>query len=289
MADSIQAAIVSYRRSGSISRHTLRMTDRLGLKATVIVAEEEYDEYVAALPGRDIAVGRLGMVENRHAMLSMFPAGTRVLALNDDMKDVVYSTGEAGRIMPLDPLAFHRRAEYGFSLLDYFGGAIWGINPSADRRFLANASQFSVGINSVEGCFFGFVAGQTDALMLPEDEDNRTFEDMERICKAWTAGWNIIRLNQISYTQSRAMVGGRGAWEQGDECAKVLRVVRDYPRVAAHTFSKLTSQPKCRVNIRRRCTVANPTSLGQVDELRDKIMRGPIPQIPPVCTTGLSV
>ena len=278
---SFTIVVPSHGRSGSIQDRTLRMLAARGLRATVVVSQADLYDYVDALPGWDVREGLPGLVGNRNAIASMFPRDTRVLSIDDDVSDVVVSTGVDGRLRSLTADEFVELAERAFNLLDRYRGAIWGLNPSADRRFLANAPAFTVGISAVEACLFGFVSGRTD-LTLPPSAFSGAFDDMERICKVWTAGWNVIRVSQVGYLQSQSGAGGKGAAERANLCDEVGRVVRQYPLVATHTFGKLPNQSKCRVNIRRRCSVANPACLAEVEELRQRILDGPMPPLPPL-------
>jgi hypothetical protein len=283
-ASELQIAIPSHSRARQLQERTLQVLYELGLlgRTTVFVAPEDMAEYSAMLPGIRLATGALGLVQNRDAIHGAFPLGTPVLSLDDDLRAVKGIDGR-GALSPLNREEFLQLVYRGFALLNTYHGALWGVNPTGDPLFLRGSKTYSVGAMPIEACMYGFISGYADlsvpVLNLP---GNGSFDDMERCSRVWTAGWNLVRFNRVTYVASKSAAGGKGAGLRENLCDEVHRIVELYPRIAVHTFGKLPNQSKCRVSIRPRSAIAMPRSKSDVYAVRDRIMAAPLPPLPPL-------
>ena len=266
-------AIASHGRADRIESWTLGFLDRMGIErrhVTIFVAEDQLEDY-RQLDGVNVKPGRLGLAANRNHLVSYFPKGTRVLSLDDDLLGVLIR--DADNLKAITPDEFRSMVREGFGLLEPWRAAMWGISPVHNDRWRGPALQ--VGAPGVEGPLFGFVSGRGDLTVPLETR----YEDTERVCRLFEAGWNVARLNDYVHEQSTASAGGRA--DRNGGCGDVRRLERDYPALVEHRFGKLASADPCRPAIRARRWVDNPESLPEVDDMRERIAAE---RLPPVAT-----
>jgi hypothetical protein len=284
--DDYTILIPSHGRARSLRTRTLAMLERLGVahKAIVVVAPEDRDEYEAELPGVRFVRGKLGIIGNMNAVAEMMPTGYPVISMDDDLLDVkkfvpADPDGHRASYRSMNGLDFDLMIRRGFALMEKFNGGMWGVSPTHDPFYCSDKS-FHVGARQVEGCMFGFVSGKTDAIRMTS---HSAFDDMERVCRVFDSGMNVVRLNHYSHFQSMSTEGGKDASLRGavNQCDEVQRIVREHPKVACHTFGKLPGQSHCRVNIRTRyASVGDPRSLAEVEAMRDKLAHSETPPLP---------
>jgi hypothetical protein len=258
-----RVAIVSHNRAQVVGKYTLSLLDRLGVSRDQVdffVAPEQVPIY-SKLDGVGVVEGKLGLAANRNYLIEHYPAGTRVLSLDDDLIGIAIHRGED--LQEITAIEFGSMVEEGFDTLAPWRAALWGISPMHNDRF--KAPRLQVGAPSIEGPLFGFVAGQAD-LRVPLQT---RYEDVERVCRAFENGWNVVRLGEYVHKQSTASAGGRG--DRSNGCRDVRRLEQEYPTLVEHRFGKLASADPCRPAIRSRRWVDNPTSLDQIDDMRERI------------------
>jgi hypothetical protein len=254
-------AICSHNRADKIEKQTLGLLERLGVrdKAVLFVAPEQRPQYERFKVRME--VGELGMAQNRNRLVTFFPNGTKVLSLDDDLNSISIRFGDDLRV--ITPKEFDGMIEKGFSALEPWKAAMWGISPNHNDRF--KTPDFQVGAPSVEGPLFGFVAGRGD-LRVPIET---RYEDVERVCRLFDAGWNVVRLGSYVHHQSTAKGGGRTDRVSG--CVDVRRLERKYPHLVEHRFGKLASADPCRPALRSKRWINNPKTLNEVTDMRERI------------------
>lgn len=265
-------AVISHERAGLIGRLTLATLRRLGVpsdKIVVFVEPGEIPAYRANVTVR-LAQGELGMVENRNKMVRAFDPGTRVLSVDDDVADVK-ALNESGKFLPATSEEFSRLCEAGFAALDLWGAGLWGISPIHNDLWARNYPEIQVGLPSLEGPFFGFVAGQVDM-----DVSVGPFEDVERCCKVYSSGLNVVRFNRFTHFQVNSSKGGRTRY---NACREVRMLEMQYPTLVEHVQGRLANQSPCRARVRPRSAAANPRSMREVDELRRTISTRQLPKL----------
>lgn len=178
-------AIPSRGRSASIQTATLATLQRGKVprnRVTVWVTAADLPEYTAALPGWDVRDhgGPPGMAEARRAIASQYPVGTRLVQMDDDVRDVralvpgIPSRRRGGTLAPVADL--DALFDHAFAHARRAGVTLWGVYPVANAYFMQQA--FRVGLQLVVGPLWGTTVAHDSAeeLRLGEKEDfERTF------------------------------------------------------------------------------------------------------------------
>jgi hypothetical protein len=247
--------------------YSLGWLERVGLldQVVLVVAPAELAAYEAASRGVPVVAGAAGLNGNRRFVASMFPDGTKVLSVDDDLRDVKVST--RGDLVTATPPEVAAMIGRGFAALGKFRGGLWGISPNHDRRHADDPTGIRVGLPPVEGCIFGFISGRT-----VEPDPRTMFDDIERAAATFRAGWNVVQLNRFSHFQSASVDGGRlDRARLNGACADVRRIERAYPDLVEHKFGTLAGQYPCRAAVRPKRSVSDPVTPAELAALRRRL------------------
>lgn len=135
-----QVAVPTHSRTDQLSRFTLRLLAERNVprdRVTVFVSDpDQYEDYLAAtdrgLYGQ-MVVGGKGIVAQRNHMARHYPVGTRLVQIDDDIRDVK-ERRSAKETAPVADLA--RLYTEAFQTLDTHGAHIWGIYPVNNPFFM---------------------------------------------------------------------------------------------------------------------------------------------------------
>lgn len=263
----VEIIVPSSGRAERIWDYTLGWLERVGFlgSASLVVAPDEIEAYEAVARGVPVLCGASGLNQNRRAAASKFSAGTLVLSIDDDLRDVVVPDRDRTGLVSATTAALRAMISDGFEWLEQFHGAMWGISPQHDRRHAADLVRVRVGAPAVEGCIYGFVSGR-----ITEPDPDTMFDDVERVAATFSSGWNVVMLNQFSHVQSTSVSGGRS--DRGRQaCADVRRIEAMYPKLVEHKFGKLSGQHPCRPAMRPKKWVNDPVAEVELVALRERI------------------
>lgn len=168
-----QICIPTYGRPDGVKRNTLGYLDRTDIdpsRVTLFVAnEDERESYEKVNKGRNIVVGKKGLVQQRKFISEYYKKGERVFSFDDDVSSI-----EAlellepleGTQKPLDhPCKLTEVTELsdligrGFRMSERRGIQLWGFYAVRNKGFLH--PKITTGLKFVMGHAFGFYAGDT--------------------------------------------------------------------------------------------------------------------------------
>ena len=147
-----EIAIPSYRRSKKLRSQTL---DYLASECidpqriTIFVADEderkEYEKVLLPDSYGRLVVGHLGLAEQRNFIHSWYPIGTKILFIDDDIKNLKWISS-----CPLDIFV-----QQMFRLAEQEGVNLWSIQPASTLLFCKD--RIRIGKMFCVGCFYGQV------------------------------------------------------------------------------------------------------------------------------------
>ena len=152
--------IPSYRRAGVIQNGTLSLLERCGIedkRITVWVADAaERRDYAARLGKRyKLQVGALGLVAARNAFHRARPKGAPLLAMDDDLQELLALPINGTKLQPFRRLA--DLAEWSFREAAKKGLARWGVVATANHFYMDRT--VTTGLRFCVGAMFGSRGG----------------------------------------------------------------------------------------------------------------------------------
>jgi hypothetical protein len=201
-----QIAIPTYKRYADVRKKTIETLlrhDADPARITVFVASEaERERYAAAIgPGFRIVVGQLGISNQRKFISNHYPAGTRILSLDDD---VTALKEKQGKRMVDCRLSIDEISSIGFGLCEKHNAKLWGIYPVANGFFLKDKA--SLGLKFVCGIFFGSYAG--DPVLAGFRDNQSSGEDLETTLLSFKRYGSTVRIDWICPTTKYFADGG---------------------------------------------------------------------------------
>jgi hypothetical protein len=198
---SIQFVIPSYKRAKAIGQKTvksLREAQVPDANIWVFVAsEEEKEEYQKYIPEVNLVVGKLGITPQRIFINEFFPADTRLVSLDDDVKIVQKDELKTKEFVG----SFVDLAERAFNLCETLGVRFWGVPVSSNGFFMKH--ECIHGLRKCAGALYGEYA---------QDPKVQSFaphsEDIEKQLKHVQVYGGLLRLNDLSAEQNVFAEGG---------------------------------------------------------------------------------
>ena len=196
-------AIPSYKRHTALPKKTWRMLLEGGVpidRITVFVADAaEYALYHAALPEANILVGVPGLVAQREFISKQYPAGSRLLFIDDDITQLKRLEGDKlVRITDVDGFI-----KQGFKEMSDHGGHIWGIYPAASTIYMKRQPAITTDLRYIIGAFYGILNEHPPILQFGDN-----CEDKERTLWYWERYKKVVRLNHVTLLTRYFAPGG---------------------------------------------------------------------------------
>jgi hypothetical protein len=192
----MRIAIPTYRRPDTLAGKTLPLLLGRGInpeQIDVFLSDPaEHDTYAdhTAGTGINLIPGATGMRANRSVMMRHYPKGTEVVAIDDDLTDIIEKTGPNSS-RPLEDLPNF--------FMDCFEAArqqritLWGVYPVANPYFMKN--RITTDLTYIVGCLYGWV---TD----PDAEWHHTVlddkEDFERSIRFYEHDGGVLRIGWVA-------------------------------------------------------------------------------------------
>lgn len=245
---SVQFAIRSYRRAETLASKTLPLLERLGVPlADVIVFLSDPDEgnaYRAATSDRvRLVAGRPGCGPNGNAIQHFYPEGTRVISIDDDLRDLLVKRNDK-LIEPIDPWEFDEVVRDGFAAS---GGGLWGIHPVPNPYF--QRFKISRDLRYICGGFFGTTTSRDPALDVRLEDK----EDFERSLLFYLRDGFVTRLNWVS--MRTVGYSGKGGMQEARTAERVDASARElaarYPMLCSLNETKKSKWAEVRLRDRR--------------------------------------
>jgi hypothetical protein len=197
--DSYVVAIPTYRRRTALASKTLPLLLARGVdpqRITIVVADlAEADSYRAVLlPGTygRISVASVTLRSARHHIAALYPDGTPVVQIDDDVSDVVEAVDKK-TLRPVPNL--DRMFRDAFTTAADKSCYLWGVAP-VPNAFYLNPGKASAGLKFCIGTLFGWWSRgphhTTQRLYLDEKED------YERTLRFYDHDGQVLRLDGVS-------------------------------------------------------------------------------------------
>lgn len=253
-------AIPSRARADTLARCTLPTVLLRGVPAdrvTVWVTAAEVDDYKPLEEEWGIAVRDHGAppgVRNaRNAMVRQYPVGTRLVQMDDDLRDVKYRVDSKTLEQVTDVDALIQGA---FEMTVQQGVNMWGIYPVENPYFMKPRT--FLGLSYIIASFYGFtVTGESEELVVTDDK-----EDYERSVRYFIRDGAVARMENVTvksnyYTEP----GGLQTYRTPETIEKGARdLVAMYPDLCTYTVNKSRGTAEVRLK-RMRGADAPPVAV----------------------------
>lgn len=248
-----QVAVPSYRRAVTLARLTLPLLAARAVPAdriAVFVADpDEQARYRAALPAqlyREIVVACPGMGAVRNRINTHYPAGTQLVQVDDDVRDVIARTGPNTSTPVAD---LHSLFTEQFGNLHATGLTLWGVYAVANPYFMRHT--LSTDLRYIVGALWG-VINQPGAEHCQVTMDDK--EDFERTIKHYLHAGGVLRRNDVAVaTRYYSEPGGMQVERTPERVAASAReLVRRYPHLCTLNTAKRSKHVEVRLRDRTR-------------------------------------
>lgn len=242
--------IRSYKRAKTLQHKSLAFLEKHGVspsKVFIFVAnEEELASYKESLPEiwhTRLQVGvPLGHKVNNF-IHKFFPAGTRVVSMDDDITDIVHAKDK--KLSPVKDL--NRVICAAFSWCDTSGTKLWGISPTSNAFFMDDGISFN--LKFCVGCFWGFIAGDYD---IEVHQDPK--EDYERTILYYKKYGSVVRMNMLApITNYYKEKGGLQEYRTNDIEKKAYEyMLETYPLFCSPNLRRKSEYPQILLRDKRK-------------------------------------
>lgn len=201
----IEYAIPSRARAETLVAKTLPLLRRLGVSPSsikVFVAPEELTTYRDLLAGEFgdwyggivVTEGALGVGPNRNAILDHYEPGTRVISVDDDMRDLVVRAGEKA-LVSMTAVEWGDLVEEAFAQCEAVASRIWGLYPVPNPFFMKPRLRYD--LCYIAAGLYGFVVDNTPESPLRVSLEDK--EDFERSLQCYVADGALVRYEYVSW------------------------------------------------------------------------------------------
>jgi hypothetical protein len=182
--------IPSFKRPTTLLNKTYALLKRTNIfnsvKPIIWLNEGEDDtEYKTLFPDCDIKYGGKSIVEKRNLIQDSYPEGTRIVMIDDDIKEmIVYQEGDTKRkVTDLNAVIQHA-----FSCCERFNTTLWGVYPIANPFF--QSANYRTNLCYIVGAFFGVINSKLSVT-------TNYAEDFERSIRYFIKENRVLRLEFI--------------------------------------------------------------------------------------------
>lgn len=202
-----QVAIPSYKRPNGVATATLALLAKYGVNPTLVTVfvanEAEYDWYKRFVPEDvKIVIAEVGKVNAQQFYHNYYPAGTRLVNLDDDIKDLTEKDGD--KVVPYSG-SFDDMVARGFDLCEKYGSGMWGINPTGNGFYMSDKA--IVGLRYIPGGLYGNYAGDPTIT-----DSNRpkvsSGDDYETTLRSFLIYGSVVRMDWLSFKTKFFSLGG---------------------------------------------------------------------------------
>lgn len=255
-----QVAVPSYKRAQRCGSATLAYLKACKIpkeRITVFVADEaERDAYDDALPANscgEIVVGVPGMGAIRNFINRHYPAGTRIVHVDDDIQTLhivhdTTGTGEKGGMKLVPYLELEELITNAFTLCEQTKLRLWGIYPVLNAYFMK--TRVTTDLRYIIGCFWGSINSHDDVLQVSLDDK----EDVERTLKCYVADGGVARFEYIAPKTNYYTEPGGMQIERTEErvTASAKALVERYPQLCSLNLTKKSGHAEVRLRDKRK-------------------------------------
>lgn len=257
--DPFRIVIPSYKRSSTIAVDgTLACLAKVGVPAElidlVVADEDEEAVYTEAVPrdmyGR-LVVGVPGLVPVRRHVVGMYPPGSRVVSMDDDVESIHQLTSAGGKNVLTQVQSWNDLRWVVSDLFDVCeaaGARLWGVSPTTNPFFMSHGPKG--GNYFAVGWMFGMLIKQENGPLCPEVELNK--EDYQRTLQCIEADGLVVRANHLACTVPPYGSNVGGLQVDADGNPAVVEGAREQGNRAAAEYLLQRFPGLVRVNTRRK-------------------------------------
>ena len=190
-------AIPSYKRAETLRDKSLTMLADNRIPASIIhvfvATEAEKETYKNTLkPGSygKLIVGEPGMGAVRNFITAYFPVGTKIMNIDDDIKEFKQLDKNTGRLVPVKNL--DRIFRDGFAKAESSGFRLFGFYPVANGFFMKD--RVTEDLRYIIGSAWGIINPGIDALKVTIDDK----EDVQRSVIMYLLDGGVLRFETIT-------------------------------------------------------------------------------------------
>lgn len=204
---SYNIAIPSLGRYSLINSQTIKALQDYNISSeyiTIFVVEKEYQLYRDIIDMKyKVIIGELGLVQQRNFIENYYPAGSNILFLDDDIKEIDLQLASTNSLDSFIKSAFQDCKDNNCF--------IWSIYPVFNLYFRQTKEYKTDCLNYMVGAFYGIINRPNDKelkLIITAQGDK---EDVERSILYFKKDGKTIRYNQIGFkTKYYGHIGGLG-------------------------------------------------------------------------------
>tara|TARA_R110000822_G_scaffold62702_2_gene154417 strand:- start:208 stop:963 length:756 start_codon:yes stop_codon:yes gene_type:complete len=217
--------IPSHRRPHILLEKTWALLQRTAPNIKPIIwlnDSEDFLEYEPLFPTAEFRIGGSGIGDKRNMIQNSYPLNTKIVMIDDDIKEIVVLDGKnkKRKLKDLDALI-----KLGFSYCEKESSSFWSVYPVDNALFLNNVVRRN--LCYCIGAFFGVINKR-----VPVELD--CAEDFERSIKFWELEKKVLRLEFIGLsTKYYSNVGGLSLLRKEDRNnIDKKKLVELYPSLA---------------------------------------------------------
>ena len=253
--------VPTYQRYSLVREKTIPQLNRLGVPNSQIkvfvASEEEASLYQEALSSDiEIVVGVKGIGKQRVFINGYFPAGDRIVSMDDD---VILIQKDDKRVKPLEvPLPV--LAERAFSICDETKTRFWGVSTTTNGFFLKHETV--VGLRNCLGSLVGEYAGESVC-----QSHLDCCEDTEKCILHYVNHGGMVRLNDVAAQNEYYSDGGVNGFYGGkdsrinDYVVNLNALVQQYPDLVAVKTKNLDKPEKGLTRVKVKTVSRHPSVL----------------------------
>jgi hypothetical protein len=182
--------IPSFKRPTTLLNKTHALLKRTNIfdfvKPIIWLNEGEDDtEYKTLFPDCDIKSGGETLIKKRNLIQDSYPEGTRIVMIDDDIKDInIYQEiNKSKKVSDLNAVIQHA-----FSCCERFNTTFWGVYPISNP--LCMSSNYRLNLCYIVGAFFGVINSKLSIT-------TNYAEDFERSIKYFIKEKKVLRLEFV--------------------------------------------------------------------------------------------
>lgn len=259
MTDPYRVVIPSYQRPNRLVNQTMvTLYDKgVDLKLVDIFLHdndpflEEYDAVQAQTGANLIITPARGIGEQRQAIVNHYPEGTRLVGMDDDIEEVICTTGPRwADVLPVADL--HTRFEYMFDLCELEDLYVWGTAPVNNPFFMKPWGTYpSQGLKLCMFTLFGWVnrPGHPAHTQTVQYKDEQEFS-----LRAWWYDGAVLRADDMAvktvfYADGGCTAAGRN-WQQVED--STVSLMQQWPDLITRNTKKGSEWPEVKLARRKR-------------------------------------
>jgi len=227
-------------------------------QVTLVLDEDQIQDYALAidLDSYNVTVTPMEFATNgihakRNWLQRQYPAGTRLVQIDDDVKGLYVAVDRSTPLKPMKSLPDH--IEWAFEMTQSLGLSLWGMYPADNPYFMRQEA--TTDTRYIVGCVHGWTLVHDDTDFVTLDAK----DDYERTIRFAIRDGGVLRMNWATFkTQYYSLKGGMQEYRTDAIIEdRAIRLAAMYPEHAVLAGAK-GHRGKTEVRLRRGTAVVPP-------------------------------